>query len=209
MKTRITFPLLLTLLCVSWTDRFAAAQDGHEFKICQGYYALCSASTCTPTGNRIRVNGTPRMFPEADCTCPIFSGNAIADVIGGNMKGSCAAPSPDGIWSLYSLMVEMPQEINGWVTSGPKAAAPPLVCSANDHQGDQQVNCFSFECDTQRYINGVPVATCHCAMGESPAAQPVPPDTAFLTQAGQKHPSVCFKHPVAGTISFELLTNSD
>jgi hypothetical protein len=209
MRARITFPLLLTLLCLLCADRFAAAQDGHAFMKCEGYYALCAASTCTPTGNKIQVNGASQPFPEADCTCPIFSGIAIADVAGGNMKGSCDPPSPDGIWSLFSLMVEIPQEINGWVTSGRKASAPPLVCSAKDHQGDHQVNCFSFACDTQRYINGVPVATCHCAMGESPSAQPVQPDTAFLTQAGQKHPSICFQHPVAGTISFESLTHSD
>jgi hypothetical protein len=189
------------ILVCTWTDRFAAAQDEHNFEICQGYFALCAASTCTPTGNKIRVNGTPVLFPEADCTCPIFSGNAIADVLGGNMNGSCEPPSPDGIWSLFSLMLEIPQEINGWVTSGPQAAAPPLVCPAFFHQGDQQVNCFSFACDAQRYINGVPVATCHCALGESPAAKPVRPDTAFLTQAGQRNREICFKHPVAGTIS--------
>jgi hypothetical protein len=201
MRTRIAFPLLLTLFCLLWTTRFAAAQNQHDFQICQGYFALCSASTCTPTGKTIQVNGASQPFFEADCTCPIFSGNSIADVIGGNMQGSCQPPSPNGVWSLFSLMSQIPQEMNGWVTSGPKAAAPPQVCPANDNQGDQQVNCFSFACDTQRYVNGVPVATCHCAMGESPDATAVPPNTAFLTQAGQKHPAVCFNHPVAGTMS--------
>jgi hypothetical protein len=184
-----------------------SAQDDHKFEICQGYFALCAASTCTPTGNSIRVNvpseNTTRLFPEADCTCPIFSGNAIADVIGGNMKDSCEPPSPDGIWSLFSLMLQIPQEINGWVTSGPQALAPPLFCPAFLHLGDQQVNCFSFACDTQRYINGVPVATCHCALGESPAGKPVRPQTAFLSQAGQGILEFCRKHPVAGTISLQ------
>jgi hypothetical protein len=202
MRTRIAFPLLLTLLCLSWTDRFAAAQDGHDFQICEGSFALCAASTCTPTGNKIRVNGTQRLFPEADCTCPIFSGNAIADLTGGNMQGSCSPP-PNGTWSLFSLMFEIPQEINDWATSGPQALAPPLICPAEVDQGDQQVNCFSFACDTLTNINGVPVATCHCAMGESPAGKKVPPHTAFLTQAGQQNPAFCFEHPVAGTISLE------
>lgn len=134
MRTRIAFPLLLTLLCLSWTDRFAAAQDGHDFQICEGSFALCTASTCTPTGNKIRVNGTQRLFAEADCTCPIFSGNAIADLTGGNMQGSCSPP-PNGTWSLFSLMFEIPQEINDWATSGPQALAPPLICPAKVDQG--------------------------------------------------------------------------
>jgi hypothetical protein len=57
------------------------------------------------------------------------------------------------------------------------------------------VNCFSFACDTERFINGVPVATCHCALGESPAGQPVRPQTAFLSQAGQGNRDFCHKHP--------------
>jgi hypothetical protein len=118
------------------------------------------------------------------------------------MQGSCSPPS-GGVWSLFSLMFEIPQEMNDWVTFGPKALAPPLVCPAEFDQGDQQVNCFSFACDTLRNIDGVPVATCHCAMGESPAGKPVKPHTAFLTQAGQKNLAVCFKNPVAGTIEID------
>src|SRR5262249_10573060 len=74
------------LLMCSATDRVARADDGgarpaaeHEFRICHGYFALCAASICKPTGNKIKVNvsgdGTA-LFPEADCTCPIFSGEA-------------------------------------------------------------------------------------------------------------------------------------
>jgi hypothetical protein len=59
------------------------------------------------------------------------------------MKDSCEPPSPDGIWSLFSLMLQIPQEINGWVTSGPQALAPPLFCPAFLYLGDQQVNCKS------------------------------------------------------------------
>ena len=154
---------------------------------------------------KMRVNvpseGTTRLFPEADCTCPIFFGDAIADVVGGTMKGSCQPPAAGAVWSLYAgRLRHYPQEINGWVTSGPQAVAPPLSCPASIGQGDQQVNCFSFACDTIRSINGVPVATCHCALGESLEAKPVRPRTAFLTQAGQKNMDFCFKHPVAATI---------
>ena len=209
---RAVLGLSAIILVCSWTDRFAAAQAQHDFQICPNppippeEFALCSASTCTPTGKSIRVNvpgeNTTRLFPEADCTCPIFREYAIADVIGGNMKKSCASPAPGSIWSMFNLtLTNYPQEINGWVTSGPQAVAPPLFCPAALLQGDQQVNCLRFACDTIRTINNVPVATCHCALGESPAATAVQPHTAFLSQAGQGNRAFCFKHPVAGTIS--------
>src|SRR5216684_739437 len=44
----------------------------HEFRICLGDFALCAASTCTPDGKKIAVNGTTTLFDEAQCTCPIF-----------------------------------------------------------------------------------------------------------------------------------------
>jgi hypothetical protein len=191
------------LMCLV-TDWGARAADEHQFQICHGYFALCAASTCTPTGKKIRVNvsgdGTA-LFPEADCTCPVFSGNAIADVVGGNMQGSCEPPSSEQIWSLYSVRREIPQEINGWVPTGPEAAAPFLFCSKDLNLGNQLVNCFSFACDSLRYINGVPVATCHCPIGESLSGMQVPAHTAFLSQAGQGDQAFCAQHPVAGPIS--------
>ena len=201
MKTRTGFVLLLTLLCLS-TDMIVTgqAQNPTNFQFCPGAYALCAASICTPTGKTIKVNGSNTPFREADCLCPVFPGPSVADVNGGNMQGSCAPPSQGGIWSLYGLKDEIPQEINGWVTSGPLADAPFLECPKEFHAADQQVNCFSFACDSQTTINGVPVVTCHCAMGESPEAKHVPPATAFVTQAGQKNLAACFEHPVAGTI---------
>jgi len=207
---RAMLGLSAIILVCSWTDRFATAQEEdkeHNFQICQGNFALCAASTCTPTQQKIQVNvpreNTTRLFPEADCTCPIFSGDAIADVVAGNMKGSCQPPGPHAIWSLYALMLRnVPQEINGWVTSGPQAVAPLMSCPASIGQGHQQVNCFSFACDTIRSTpTGVLIATCHCALGESVVATRVPPHTAFITQAGQQNINFCFKHPVAGTIS--------
>jgi hypothetical protein len=114
--------LIAVLLMCAVTERGACAAE-HEFQICHGYFALCAASTCKPTRKKIEVNvsgdGTA-LFPEADCTCPIFSGDAIADLVGGNMKGSCEPPSPDQIWSTFAVRSQIPQEINGWVPSGPK-----------------------------------------------------------------------------------------
>jgi hypothetical protein len=193
----------LLLMCFA-TASGARAAD-HEFRLCHGYFALCAASTCTPTGKKIRVNVSGdghALFDQADCTCPIFSGNAIADLAGGNMRGSCEPPSSEQIWSLYSLRTEIPQKINDWVPNGPEAAAPPLFCSKELNLGHRLVNCFSFACDSLRYIDGVPVATCHCPIGESLSGTRVRPHTAFLTQAGQGIHRFCAEHPVAGPISF-------
>lgn len=92
--------------------RADGAGGGPPFRFCDGYYALCAASTCTPSGTTIQVNlpgGGTAPFPQADCSCPIFQGRALANVTGGNMQGSCNPPSPNKmppsptglIWSLF------------------------------------------------------------------------------------------------------------
>jgi hypothetical protein len=196
------------LLAATQTARPAMAGSGHDFKFCSGYFALCAASTCQPTGRKITVRvtgGGYARFPEANCTCPIFSGKGIADLAGGNMHGSCEPPvardGTVGIWSYYAAESQIAQEITGWVATGPKAEAPPLVCSKYLNLGSTLANCFSFACDSQTYINGVPVATCHCPIGESLDGTPVAPHTAFFTQAGQGSEQICPYHPVSGPIS--------
>jgi len=92
---------------------------------------------------------------------------------GGNMQGSCEPPGPGQLWSLYFPREEIPQEINNWVPTGPEARAPLQVCPKVLNAGKQTVNCFSFACDQETDINGVPVATCHCPMGESFAGTPL------------------------------------
>lgn len=179
----------------------------HEFRICTGDFALCAASTCKPTGSTIEVNtatGTAS-FPAAECTCPIFSGHSIADLKGGNMKGSCDPPSADGVWSLYAPEANIPQAINGWSTAPEQSAASPFVCAASLGLGNQGANCFSFACVRAGTKNGVPVATCRCPLGESLAGTPVAADTAFVTQAGQCDQSICSQHPVSAPIPFENL----
>jgi hypothetical protein len=105
------------------------------------------------------------------------------------------------IWSTYQPRPNIPQALTNWVPTLPEAAAPPLFCPKSPPLGNQLVNCFSFLCDSQTYINNVPVVTCHCPIGESLAGTPVPPRTAFLTQAGQGDPTTCAKYPVSGPIS--------
>src|SRR5215469_2616149 len=92
------------LLFAPPTARSGGAAEVYDFQICHGYFALCAASTCTPTGKQITVKtatGGTATFPEADCTCPVVLGPSIANLAGGNMQGSCEPPRPDTIWSTY------------------------------------------------------------------------------------------------------------
>jgi hypothetical protein len=192
--------------------RAGDATAGHDYRPCKGYYALCSASICKPTGKHIRVNVTgdgTAIFPEVERKCPIFSGVARADVTGGNMQGSCEPPGPGQIWSLYFPKENIPQEINNWAVNGRGAKAPLQVCPKGLNLGSQTSNCFSFSCDSETFINGVPVASCHCPEGESFAGTQLPSQTVFATQAGQgihsivprapcPYPSRCSNHGSGG-----------
>jgi hypothetical protein len=132
---------------------------------CKGDFALCAASNCTPVMN---ADGTPKMirarvagggfasYPEMSCMCPILKGAAIADVNGGNMRGSCAAPSKNGVWSLYSFRQHIPQAINGWATSPlAKTKVTGQVCAGTPNAIAPVVNCFSFACSPAKSVNGV------------------------------------------------------
>jgi hypothetical protein len=188
--------------------RAGGADGGHNFRFCSGYYALCAASTCKPTvpATNIKVNvtgGGTASFPQVDCTCPILYGKALADVTGGNMQGSCAPPAAPlstqlPIWSLFSHEPQIPQEIYDWVSGD----APVQFCPAALGLGAQSVNCFSFACDQATYITNadgaiVPVATCHCAEGESFAGTSVPAKTGFFIQAGNNDRHYCAKLPIS------------
>ena len=201
---KVAFSLIgMLLLFAPPTASPGRAQEVYDFQICHGYFALCAASTCKPTGGQITVRtatGGTATFPEADCTCPVILGPSIANLAGGNMQGSCEPP-PDTIWSTYQPRPNIPQALTNWVPTLPEAAAPPLFCPKSLGRGNQLVNCFSFKCDSQTYVNNVPVVTCHCPIGESLAGTPVPPRTAFLTQAGQGDEATCAMYPVSGPIS--------
>jgi len=199
-RLKIIFGLWSILMVCSPLGGVAVAAAGHHYKPCHGYFALCAASTCTPTGGTITVNvtkGGTAVFPEADCVCPIFYGRATADLKGGTMTGSCTPPSTDELWSIYQNTTQIPQAINGWAQRGPLAWAPNQICKAKLDLGDESVNCFGFPCDSEAFINGVPVTTCHCALGESFEGTAVAPHTAFWTHAGQRHQAICAEHPAA------------
>ena len=185
-------------------------------RLCPGDFALCAASICTPTGGMIEAkceagtdgcpNGT-RFFPEVKCICPIFPGPSIGDITGGNIAqplgpGHCFEPPTivngmpvhDGIWSLYSPMGEIPQEINNWNQGRNKSAAPPNSCPASAM--NTFANCFSFACVRAGKINGVEVATCFCPIAESLTGTGVLLGTPFGTQAGQGNENICSQLPV-------------
>ena len=189
------------------------------FRLCPGDFALCAASICTPTGGMIKVKceaDAPgctadgiAVFPEAQCICPIFPGPSIGDVSGGNIAqplgpGHCFEPPDmvngmpvrrhDGIWSLYSPMGHIPQEINNWSQRPRKTAAPVNTCPASTT--NTFANCFSFACVRAGKINGVEVATCFCPIGESLTGMEVALGTPFGTQAGQGNEAICSEIPV-------------
>jgi hypothetical protein len=172
-----------------------------DFRFCQGYFALCAASTCTPTGSQIAVNtitGRTRNFPQADCTCPVILGTSIANLAGGNMKGSCDPPGDGKLWSTYQARPDIPQALTNWVPHLPEDAAPPQICPGSPH--NHYVQCFSFSCENESYINNVPVVTCHCAIGATLAGLPAQPQSSFPTQAGQSDPAICADLPVGNAL---------
>ena len=106
--SKVVFGLTAVLLVfVPPTARAAGAAEAiPDFRFCEGYFARCAASTCTRTGKQIAVNtitGRTRNFPEADCTCPVILGTSIANLSGGNMKGSC---DPPGAGTLVDLSAQ-------------------------------------------------------------------------------------------------------
>jgi len=208
LKALLSLSALLLALAPPMA-RADGGETGHNFQSCDGYYALCAASTCTPSGTNIQVNlpgGGTAKFPQADCLCPIFHGRALADVTGGNMQGSCDPPVPPStgqIWSLFSPEKEIPQDLTNWAqVPESKQDAPQQICPATKaNLIAQSANCFSFSCDSATYVaseNGrvVPVVTCHCPMGESFSGTPVKPYRAFAIQAGQTDASYCGMHPI-------------
>ena len=152
-------------------------------------FALCAASTCTPTGKKMSVTnlkGEVNSYDEMQCTCPVVTGPSIADVKGGNMQGSCAIPAatakyPNPIWSLFSPTASYPQQ----------SATPTFSSSTGSGQvcpgtGTQMVtNCWSFQCTIDSaQTNGVTTATCFCPLGENLTGDPVAAGTPFFTEAG-------------------------
>ena len=198
MKRYVLVVVALIGVVLLAAPRARAQGDVAGFQQCPGPFALCAASTCTPTGNKIAVNavGGPALFDEAVCTCPIFTSPGLADVKGGNMQGNCDPPTEvngqstaDGIWSWYTLTNDIPQAINHWSRGNKQTAAPIQKCSAGNF-----VNCFSFACVRAGKIHGVEVASCYCPINESLAGGSA--TAPFVTPAGQCSLDICSQYPV-------------
>jgi hypothetical protein len=114
------------------------------------------------------------------------------------MKGSCEPPGPGHLWSTYQARPDIPQALTNWIPHLPEDAAPPQICAGRPNH--QFVQCFSFSCDTENYINNVPVVTCHCAIGATLAGLPAPPQSSFPTQAGQRDQAICAELPVGNVV---------
>jgi hypothetical protein len=203
--SKVVFALAAVLLVFAPpTARPGGAAEAIDPQFCNGYFALCAASTCTPTGKQIAVNkatGGTANFPEADCTCPVILGPSFANLSGGNMQGSCEPPGPGQIWSEYQLRPNIPQALTNWVPTLPEAAVQVQLCPASLNLGNQYAQCFSMSCDTETYINNVPVVTCHSAIGATLTGTPAASRSPVLIEAGQGDQAFCAEHPVSNVIS--------
>lgn len=177
---------------------------------CRGEFALCASSTCKLTGRKIEVNvngaKSTKSYPEVICKCPIITKeiafangvelSGLAGVNEGNMKGSCAVPSPDKIWSLFSPLAMYPQE----------SASPPFQQTQQNTFSQQTCstgtgsNCWSFLCTRDKETtNGTKTASCACPAGENPFGAPTQ-NSEFLTGAGSQYPvpqNACSQYPVS------------
>ena len=158
-----------------------------NYQICTGEFALCAASPATPTGKTIMVNtaNQPVAFPEAVAVCPVLQGTAIADVTGGNMKGSCAPPHGDKVWSLFAARPVFPQAPD-WKPT--KAQFRSFVVSPSTPIS----NMFSFACTK---IRGTRQANCYGAINENLSGATVSDGTTAVTEA-----PVGATYPVSGPL---------
>ena len=201
------FAIALVLLTIAPSpSAFGQNKIEQSRRVCYGDYAFCSAATCTPTSQQIRVNTETgyAYFPAAQCTCPVLHGLDEVEVLGGNMTGSCQPPNKSNVWSGFWPHPTTPQQLADWQD----VAAPGLICGSDLMLGDKSVNCYSFLCKRAGTINGVPVATCTCPIGETFDGTAMPADTAFFTQAGQCSVGYCSQYPVSDPIGFDDFTQS-
>lgn len=153
-------------------------------KFCHQEFALCAASSATPTGKQIAVNaagGKVVMYPEAKAICPVLRGPSVADVTGGNMKGSCAQPGPNQVWSLYQVREKFPQAPS-WKRNTP---AVPRTFVTGGTPTTSISNMFSFACTkTKRaHPSGPMLADCFGPISEDVQGAPVAVGTKVITQA--------------------------
>ena len=96
MKRNTMLALVCAMLFFAAGPARAASKGSkaRQLTICQNTeFALCAASTCVATGGMVK-NSQGKKYPAVSCECPIVVGDNIADLNGGNMKGSCTSSDP-------------------------------------------------------------------------------------------------------------------
>jgi len=159
--------------------------------ICHGEYALCAASPTTPTGRMMTVKG--KKFREGMAVCPILNGDAIANL--NLMNGSCAAPGPGKVWSLFGVPAQTsyPQQPT-WDVAPAQFRSFTIGTTPTTGMS----NMWSFPCDVQaKTVNGVKLASCYGPIMESPWTNDhVKPGQVGFTQAAEG-----VTYPVGGNVS--------
>lgn len=172
----------------------SAPAQARSYKICVQEFALCAASPTTPTNKQISVNvsgGGTAQFPEGVAVCPVLHGPAIADVTGGNMKGSCDQPGDNQVWSLFQARRDIPQA----PTYSRQMPAAYRQFVTTPGTGGLS-NMFSFACTKiPRKGRGVQLANCYGPLNENLDGGVVGVGVSVITQAPLGVP-----YPVGGPL---------
>ena len=154
--------------------------------ICRTPYALCASSaTVAVPGKTVTVNGS--VFPMGISTCPVLTGESIADL--SLMGGSCKAPEGK-VWSLFSDVKTYPV-----APSWAPVTVTNRFFTSTDKPGGGFSNMWSMICTVRpRPVNGATLADCVGPMNESPwTSATVPPGAKIGTAAPEGFPN-----PVGG-----------
>ncbi len=168
---KIKLLILVTLLAPSLAQ-------AERYQICTGQFAFCGASHAVPTGRTIIVN-TPTGkagFSEAKAQCPVIDGPAIADVLGGNMEGSCEPSAPGHVWSLFYPFSEVQQ----WPTWETLPVVPRTFVSGPTANSS---NMFSMDCVLGEVVEGLLLSDCFGPINENLRGGVVTFGTEMLTAA--------------------------
>lgn len=214
MRTsKVNIPALLGWMVVFWAGVMSAhAAPKAKIKICEGEYALCASSTGALTGDTIRVrtfDGTWQEFPETKVMCPILKGPSIAGLNSNTMGNKCKAPK-GYVYSLFWPKLAYPQEAQGWevakTVTQTCSPQPTNIVTKTYPQGvdTQKISqCWSMKCKKAGLSsNGVALAECSCALGESPTGGPIDPEASSMTGAGDGVPGndACTQNPVSAAL---------
>ena len=185
--TMMALACAMSLFAAGSAEAKPGQSSKRQLTICHDTeFALCAASTCVATGGFVK-NNQGKKYPAATCECPIVTGDNVADLNGGNMKGSCTSSNPDLVYSTFEFSDSFPQLISGtWQD------APPImqVCPSQDSLSQ----CWNWQCTRAGTVDGFAIADCTCPLEKT--------SDSFVTQAGQGDSSACAELPVGAPLFF-------